>query len=93
MLLSGVCLIHVVSTHLHELHGALKFQTCSERMSVALLNDAEVLTTVHKTLEMQEALSGPVSCYLLTIANQANGLLICTTRAATKAVASLSTRK
>ena len=74
-------------------YTGLKFQTCSEHMSIDVLNDAEVLTTVHKTLEMQEALSRPVSCYLLTIANQANGLLSCTTRADTKAVASLSTRE
>lgn len=69
---------------------ALKFQTCAEHTSVDLFNNAEVLTTVHKTLEMQEALSGPVSCDLLTTANQANGLLSCTTKADTKAVASLS---
>lgn len=61
-------------------------------MSVDLLNDAEVLTTIPKTIEMQEALSGPVSCYLLTIGNHANGLLSCTTRGDAKAVASLLTR-
>lgn len=82
-----------VSTNLDELQAALRFQTCSEHMSVDLLNDTEVLTAVCKTLEMQEALSGPVSCYPLAIAKHTNGLLSYTTRADTKVVASLSTRE
>lgn len=85
--------MHCVSTNLHELQVALRFQTCSEHMGVDVLNDTEVLTTVYKTLEMQEALSGPVFCYLLTIAKHTYGLLSYTTRADTKVVASLSTRE
>lgn len=91
--LCRVCLIHDVMSELACIHSTLKFWPCSEhtRGRLDLLNDAEVLTAVLKTLEIQDILSGTVSSYLLTIDNQSNGLLFCTTQADTKAVVSLST--
>lgn len=80
-------LIHVVSTHLDELCRALNLHTCPEHMSIYPLNDAEVLTNVLKTLEMQEALSYLIPCLSPLLIKQM------ATRADAKAVASLSTRE